>query len=293
MELTHIPAEIDADAARAAVVAELGRLDSRLPALPADADLSPVLPETGGVPGVWVTAGGQASVEAGVVVYLHGGGFERRKPELINLLAHQVSRATGRPVLAVHYRLAPADPYPAALEDVLAVHRSLLEQGVPAERIVVLGESSGATLALSALLALKEGGTDLPGTVIAHSPVTDFTLSSPSIDANAAHDIGVDRALLTRLIDQYLGGNRPDRAPQSPLHGDLGGLPPLLLAVGGSEALLDDTLRFGEAASAAGAKVEVDVYEAMPHAFEVMVLSEGNPTGRTLLRRVGEWVVAV
>ncbi|MEU0302006.1 alpha/beta hydrolase fold domain-containing protein [Streptomyces sp. NPDC006175] len=288
MDITHIPAEPDPTAAAAAVMAELAGLGSRSLTLPADAELDPVLPRSGGVPAVWVRAGG-ASVEEGVVLYVHGGGFEHRMPELMNLTAHRISRATARPVLVVHYRLAPAHPYPAPLDDVVAVYRSLLEQGVPAAKIVVFSESSGATLALSALLALKESGTALPAAVIANSAITDLTLSSPSIDANAPHDSGVDRALLTRLIGQYLGGARPDQAPQSPIHGALDGLPPLLFTVGAAEALLDDTLRFAQAASDAGTRVSVEVYEAMPHVFQVTILSERNPTGDRLLERFSEW----
>lgn len=125
MDITRIPAEPDPTTAAAAVMAELAGLGSRSFALPADADLSPALPESGGVPAVWVTAGG-ASVEEGVVLYVHGGGFEHRMPELMNLTAHRISRATARPVLVVHYRLAPAHPYPAPLDDVVAVYRSLL-----------------------------------------------------------------------------------------------------------------------------------------------------------------------
>ncbi|MEV6791685.1 alpha/beta hydrolase fold domain-containing protein [Streptomyces sp. NPDC051320] len=236
--------------------------------------------------------GALASVENGVVLYVHGGGFEYRMPELMNLTAHRVSRVTDRPVLVVHYRLAPADPYPAPLDDVVAVYRSLLDQGVPAAKITVFCESSGATLALSALLVLKESGTALPAAVIANSPVTDLTLASPSIDNNSAHDSGVDRAMFTHLVGQYLGGARPDRAPQSPMHGALDGLPPLLFTVGAAEALLDDTLRFAEAASGPGVKVCVDVYEAMPHVFQVLIISDENPAGRRLLARFAEWVAA-
>ncbi|MEU8706340.1 alpha/beta hydrolase fold domain-containing protein [Streptomyces sp. NPDC048565] len=289
MDITRIPAEPDATTAVGAVMAELAGLGSRSFALPADADLSPVLPESGGVPTVWVTAGG-ASVEQGVVLYVHGGGFEHRMPELMNLTAHRISQATARPTLVVHYRLAPADPYPAPLDDVLAVYRSLLDQGVPAAKIVIFSESSGATLSLSALLALKESGTALPAAVIANSAITDLTLSSRSIDDNAAHDSGVDRTMLTRLIGQYLADARPDLPPQSPIHGALDGLPPLLLTVGAAEALLDDTLRFAQEASAAGSKVSVEVYEAMPHVFQLTILSERNPTGRRLLRGLTRWV---
>lgn len=291
MNINRIPAEPDAATAAGAVRSTLGGLGSRSLTLPAEADLTPALPGTGGLPGVWVTASG-AAVENGVVLYVHGGGFEHRMSELMNFFAFLVSRATGRPVFVVHHRLAPANPYPAPLEDVLVAYRGLLDAGVPAGRIAVLGESSGAALALSALLTCKETGTPLPAAGLTFSAVTDLTLSSPSIDTNAADDPGVDRALLTRLVGQYLGTARPDAAPQSPIHGDLAGLPPLLLSVGSAEALLDDTLRFGQAAAEAGTPVHVDLYEAMPHAFQITTLLDDNPTGKTVLDRIASWIVA-
>ncbi|KAF4405844.1 MULTISPECIES: alpha/beta hydrolase [Streptomyces] len=293
MDLTRIPAEPDPATAHAAVAEVFGGIGSRSLALPEGADPAPVLPETGGVPGAWVTAEGvRASAEAGVVLYVHGGGFGSRMPELISLMAHRLSRATSRPVFAVHYRLAPAHPYPEPLDDVVAVYGALLGQGVPAERIAVVGESSGGALTLSALLRFKESGTALPATVVTLSPVTDLTVSGPSVDSEATNDPGVDRAVLTHLIGQYLGGARPDRAPQSPVHGALDGLPPLLMVAGGAEALLDDTLRYAEAASAAGTKVAVEVYEGMPHAFHITALDDDNPTGRTVLRRTADWIAA-
>lgn len=293
MEVARIPAEPDPATAAAAVRAALGGLGSRSLALPPDADPGPALPAGAGarLPGVWVSAPG-ASVENGVVLYVHGGGFEHRMPDLMNLFGYHVSRVTGRPVFVVHYRLAPADPYPAPLDDVLTAYRGLLDQHVPADRIALLGESSGAALTLSALLVLRDSGTPQPATAITFSAVTDMTLASPSIDTNRAEDLGVDRALLTRLTGQYLGDARRDAAPQSPLHGALEGLPPLLMAVGAAEALRDDTLRFARAATEAGTPVSVDVYDGMPHAFQILALSDGDPNGRQVLERVAAWIAA-
>ncbi|WP_440068777.1 alpha/beta hydrolase [Streptosporangium sp. OZ121] len=285
MNVTRIPST-PGDSAEA--LSQLMTLHSHPPALPADADLTPVLPHTGGVPGTWVTAG-RTTVERGVTIYLHGGGFEYKNPHLEQLMAHRLSQATGRPVLAVDYRLAPAHRYPAALDDAVAVYRSLLGQGVPASRIILAGESAGGTLVLSALLVLKRAGDPLPEAALAVSPQTDLTLSSPSIDANDGQDV-VNRAVLDHVRTQYLAGERPDRAPQSPLHGDLRGLPPLLLAVGSKEVMLDDARRFAEAVSAAGGDVRLDVYEGMPHAFHATVLLPSPPpVATTLLRRIAEW----
>ncbi|MFC7599980.1 alpha/beta hydrolase [Streptosporangium amethystogenes subsp. fukuiense] len=264
------------------------------PVLPADADLTPVLPHTGGISGAWVSAprhpAGLVATETGVTVYLHGGGFEYKNPHMEQVMAYRLSRATGRPVLAVDYRLAPAHPYPAALDDLVTAYRSLLDQDVPASRIILAGESAGGTLLLSALLVLKEAGDPLPAGAVAVSPQTDLTLSSPSIDANDGQDF-VNRAVLDHVRTQYLAGAQPGRAPQSPLHGELDGLPPLLLAVGSKEVMLDDARRFAEAASAAGGNVCLDIYDGMPHAFHATVLSATPlPVATTLLRRVTEWV---
>ncbi|WP_405147171.1 nitroreductase/quinone reductase family protein [Sphaerisporangium sp. NBC_01403] len=287
VNLTHIPATAEESSA---VLAEMGAMRTHRPRLPADADLTPVLPDTGGVAGSWVTAPHHPAAETGVTIYVHGGGFQFTDPELEQIMAYRLSRVTGRPVLRVDYRLAPAHRYPAALDDVVAVYRSLLDQNVPASRIILSGESAGGTLVLSALLVLKEAGVPLPHAALAISPQTDLTLSSPSIEANDGEDV-VSRAVLDHVATQYLAGARPDQAPQSPLHGRLDGLPPLLLAVGSKEVLLDDARRFAEAVSAAGGTVSLDVYEGMPHAFHATVLSDRPlPVATTLLHRVAEWI---
>jgi virginiamycin B lyase len=281
MDVTRIPATPDD---RAAAFAVLTGLAGRDLTLPADASTAPPLP----IGEHWVTSG-DADLANGVVVYVHGGGFSHRNPPLMNLIADRLSRWTRRPVLVVHYPLAPAEPFPAPLHAVLAAYRALLAH-VPAERVVFYCESSGGALTLSALLELAPA--EVPAGVVTVSAVTDLTLAGPSIDANAATDAGVNREMLAFLIGQYLAGTPADRAPQSPIFGDLSTLPPLLMVAGGAEALLDDTLRFGEAATAAGVKTQVDVYDAMPHAFTLVALDDDNPTGRILRERVARWIDA-
>jgi len=290
MNLTHIPATPDDSAT---LLAELGAMRSHPPVLPPDADLTPLLPHTGGTPATWVTAPSDPPTgpvpARGVTVYVHGGGFEYANPQLEQIMAYRLSQTTGRPVVAVDYRLAPAHRYPAALTDVVTAYRALLAQHVPASRIILAGESAGATLLLSALLVLKRAGDALPAGALAISPQTDLTLSSPSIDANDGQDV-VNRAVLSHVATQYLAGAQPDQAPQSPLHGDLRGLPPLLIVAGSKEVLVDDARRFAEAASTAGGNVRLDIYDGMPHAFHASVLAaDPLPTAATLLRRVTDW----
>ncbi|MFW5419503.1 alpha/beta hydrolase fold domain-containing protein [Nocardiopsis sp. CNT-189] len=284
--ITRIPAS----AQERAGVRELltsGALFSAAP--PDDAGTEPLLPDTGGVPCDWVDAD-RAGLGAGVLLYVHGGGFEHENPAVERAMAHRLSRAAGRPALRVGYRLAPDHPFPAPVEDVAAVYRALLAQGVPAPRIVLVGESAGATLVLSALLVLKEEGAPLPAGAVPVSGLNDLTASGPSIAANEGRDL-LPASALGHIVPQYLAGAAPDRAPQSPLHGDPRGLPPLLLPVGGDELFLDDTLRFAAAAAEAGADASVDLYEGMPHAFHAAALSENPPlTGRTFLARLRAWI---
>ncbi|MET9495636.1 alpha/beta hydrolase [Streptomyces sp. NPDC006552] len=273
----------------AAVRDRLARLADGIPDLPADADLAPALPATGGVPGRWTNASGRPPGEAGVVLYVHGGGFAGTEPRTERAFAYRLSQATGRPVFGVDYRLAPAHPYPAAMHDVAAAHRRMIEQGVPAGRIVHVGESAGATLVLSALLALEQAGGTLPATAVVLSPLADLTLSSPSLTADRGRDT-ISKAALETACTRYLAGARPDAAPQSPLHGDLSGLPDLLVVAGGAEVLADDARRLAAAATAAGTLARLDLYEDLPHVFHLALLT-GAPTAATdtFLRRLAQW----
>lgn len=275
MDIRATPEEI------AAVRGRLALLADGVPDLPADADTTPALPSASVPAGRWVNASGRSAADAGVLLYVHGGGFAHTEPHAERLLAHHLSVATGRPVFALDYRLAPAHPFPAALEDVLAAHDGLLAAGAP--EVVLFGESAGGTLVLSALLTLK--ADRLPRTV-AVSPVTDLTLSSPSLRTNDGLDL-ITRTVLEQVCAQYLAGAPADEAPQSPLHGELGGLPPLLLAAGSAEVLADDARRF---AAAAGSQVTLDVYEGMPHVFHLAMLT-GTPlnTTATFLRRLADF----
>ncbi|MFB9830862.1 nitroreductase/quinone reductase family protein [Actinoallomurus acaciae] len=242
------------------------------------------------VPGRWANASDRTPGEAGVVLYVHGGGFEQRNPEFEHPMAGHLSKAAGRPAFNVDYSLAPEHAFPVAHDEVVTAYRALLAEGVPAGRTVLFGESAGATLALETLLTLRAEGVPLPGAVVAVSAITDFTLTNPSIDAPAGRDV-VGREVVEHVVGQYLNGRPNDGAPQSPIHGDLTGLPRMLLAVGGDEALLDDSRRYAEAAADAGVEVTLDIYDGMPHAFHLAVLPDPRPpVGAVFLERLSAWL---
>ncbi|MEV4253296.1 nitroreductase/quinone reductase family protein [Spirillospora sp. NPDC049652] len=258
------------------------------PPLPSDAGTAQ--PFTLPVPGHWVDASGRPAREAGVVLYAHGGGFEMRMPEFERPMAYHLSRTADRPAFGLDYSLAPEHTFPVAHDELISAYRALLAAGVPAERTVFFGESAGATLILEALLTLRDEGTPLPDAVVAVSPVTDFTITSPSVDDPAGRD-AVTREVVEHVVGQYLGGLPNDQAPQSPLHGDLAGLPRMLMVAGGTEVLLDDSRRYAEAAAGAGVDVTLEVYDGMPHVFHLGVLAEPRPpVAATFLDRLAAWL---
>jgi acetyl esterase/lipase len=101
------------------------------PARSPGADLTPPLPRADSVPGQQVNATERPAVDAGVTLYAHGGGFEQRNPGFEQVMAYRLSAATGRAAWALDYRLAPAHPFPAALDDVMTAYQSLLDRGCP------------------------------------------------------------------------------------------------------------------------------------------------------------------
>lgn len=217
-----------------------------------------------GVPAEWLRPPGVA--EDAALLYLHGGGYAVGSVVSHRGMASKIGAAAGLPVLLLGYRLAPEDPYPAAVEDAVTAFDWLLDQGLSADRLAVAGDSAGGGLTLATLLARRDAGVALPGAVACLSPWTDLTMTSASIDANAATDPMLDRPRLQVYADWYLAGGDPRDPLASPRFADLSGLPPVLLHAAEQEVLLDDARLVAEAIAAAGGEVE---YRTWPGVFHV------------------------
>ncbi|WP_030899460.1 alpha/beta hydrolase [Streptomyces sp. NRRL F-5126] len=249
--------------------------DEMMAAHPVPEDVRTTAAELGGVPAIGITAGdGEAR---GAVLYFHGGGYALGSAAASVNLAADVARGTGTTVHTVDYRLAPENPFPAAVDDALAAYRGLLGRGVPATEIAVCGESAGGGLALALLVAIKEAGLPRPAAAAVLSPWVDLTQSGSSHETRAALDPALTRRALATRAGDYLAGADPRSPLASPLFADLRGLPPLLVQAGSYEVLLDDAVRL--AAKAAGDDVEVTLhtFPGAPHVFQgfAAVLDEG------------------
>ncbi|MET7457800.1 alpha/beta hydrolase [Streptomyces sp. NPDC005574] len=210
----------------------------------------------------------ESSPVTGTIIHFHGGCWVFGSPATALQLTASLVRRTGVRAITVDYRLAPEHPFPAAVHDGLAAYRDLLGQGVPAEQIVLAGESAGGGLTVTTLLTAREDGLPMPAAAVAFSPALDATLSCESMTTKHDADPLFTRADLTSVFAHYLAGQDPHQPLLSPaIHADLTGLPPLLLQAGSNEVLLDDSTRFAVRAATAGVDVQLDITADVPHVF--------------------------
>lgn len=207
-----------------------------------------------------------------VVMYVHGGGYVIGSLDSHRELVARIARAGNCRALAVDYRLAPEHPFPAAVDDALSAYRWLLSQGVDAARIAIAGDSAGGGLTLAALVAIRDAGLPLPAAGVCLSPWVDMEAVGDSMTTRDALDPMVHKAGLLEMAAQYLNGADSRSPLAAPLHADLGGLPPLLVQVGTSETLYDDSTRIAAKARAAGVDVTLQEYDELFHVFQAFAM---------------------
>ncbi|MCY4428574.1 MAG: alpha/beta hydrolase [Halieaceae bacterium] len=261
-------------AAAAESLAVAGRTPSSSPdmdsAMPS-ASFSPCAPPQRRSKSLATSAGAVSGREVGsrVLMYLHGGGFKMGSLKSHHDFMARLSMAAGCLVLGVDYRLAPEHIFPAQLDDTLNAYRWLLRSGHRPDNIILAGDSAGGCLVASALLALRDNGEPLPAAAVMLSALTDLEAGGDSYASCAALDPIHNRKLILALARQYLGPGGDARNPlASPLHGELHGLPPLLLHVGSRETGLDDSVQFAAKAQAAGVAVRLVNWPGMIHFFQ-------------------------
>jgi epsilon-lactone hydrolase len=218
-----------------------------------------------------------------LILYVHGGGYSLGLVNTNRYFVMSIARKTGLRVVLVDYRLAPEHPFPAALEDFLAVYRGLLAQGVQAGQIAVMGDSSGCGLALAGLTYLRDAGEPLPAAMIAMCPMVDQTNSGETFRTRAQVDpYHLDPKY---FMNQYvLVGQDPRNPLLSPLYADLRGLPPILIHAGDHDVFLCDATRLAEKASQSGVVVTLKVWDSMWHIFQMS--AEIVPEGRESLDEI-------
>ncbi len=228
--------------------------------------------DLGNFKGAWVLPRDER--RQGVILYLHGGGFACGDIEYAKGFGATLAAHCGVRVFCPAYRLAPENPYPAALDDAVAAYHYLIENGYPPSRITLCGESAGGGLCYSLCLKLKELCEELPCAIIAISPWTDLTASGESYTINEDRDSAMTIERLNYFANCYTK-NRLDPFV-SPLFGDLSDMPPSLIFVGGDEIMLSDATMMHEKLLEFGAKSKLIVTPERWHGYVVYDLRENR-----------------
>jgi epsilon-lactone hydrolase len=245
--------------------------------------------DANGVAAEWTTT--PVADPSRAILFLHGGGYISGSLDSHRHMIAQAGREAQARTLSLGYRLAPEHPFPAALDDALAGYRFLLSSGFRAKRIVVAGESAGGGLAIAMLVSARNAGLELPACTWCSSPWVDLALSGGSMTTKAAVDPLISKPYLEELATAYLHGADPRTPLASPIYADLNGLPPMLIQVGSSETLLDDSTRLAAVAGAAGVRVTLEIWPDMIHAWHLFY--QQVAAGRRALASVGAFIRSV
>jgi acetyl esterase/lipase len=220
-----------------------------------------------GVPVRRIAPAGGPADPAKVLLNIHGGGFATDSGSLTENIP--IAALGQIEVVAVLYRFAPEHPYPAAVDDVLAVYRALLATHAP-EHIAVYGASAGAVIGPQLMMRLRQEGLPLPAALGVFSGEADLTGTADSLRIFAR---AIEGQVLIDAKHAYVGGADPADPLLSPILGDLSHFPPTLLISSGRDVLLSGTVNLHRALGDAGVPAELLVYDALPHAFWAYILA--------------------
>jgi epsilon-lactone hydrolase len=218
------------------------------------------------------------------LLYLHGGGFAfYPRDSYANFIALVALAANAR-TFALDYRLAPEYRFPAQLDDVRAGYLRLLDDGIPAQQIVVAGDSAGGQLTIALLCDLRDRRLPPPALGIALSPATEFDTIRPSMHGNKESDwISGEMALAWR--DWFCAPEQRADPLVSPIHANLRGLPPIYIQAGRAEILYDSIASFAAEALRQGADVTLESWPGMNHVFQCF--GYDAPQSAAALGRIG------
>ena len=238
--------------------------DATLAAYPAKIEFSTIE----GVPVSVVTPTTIPAEKAGrVLINLHGGGFTSDSGSLTESLP--LANLTRTRVISVLYRLSPAYPFPAPVEDVVAVYKSLLKT-YDARNIAIYGSSAGAVLTGEVAVKLKQLGLPVPGALGIFSGGGDFTQTGDSQQIYGVRGLAGDpdtRPKGVQWLAVYVGSANPRDPVLSPFFADLHGMPPTLFMTSTRDMLLSDTTILHRAFLRAGADASLVVFEGLNHCF--------------------------
>jgi acetyl esterase/lipase len=220
-----------------------------------------------GIKSEWLIPEGANSEK--LIFYVHGGGYVSGSCSDHRAFVSKFAKNTGVTNLVYEYRLAPENPFPAALDDSIKVYQWILASGFKPENILIAGESAGGGLCLAILLALKERNIALPAAAVSISPWTDLTCSSDSYRTKNKMSLAPLNSW-TVFSKHYVGDNEATNPLISPLFGNLKGLPPILINSGVDDELFEDGEKFYLKAKRAEVDISFRAGIGMVHCYPLL-----------------------
>lgn len=226
-------------------------------------------------PGHIVHSSASAKIDAPVpiIVWLHGGGFVLNSIDTHERLFRLLALRSGAAVVGVGYSKAPEQRFPVQAAETAAALQWLRAngalKGLDPDRIALGGDSAGANLALSAAISEIAAGRKLSALALFYGMYApDFDTESHRQYGDGRYGLSTER--MRWYWSQYLGDAAPRDPRAAPLHADLRGLPPTLLAAAGLDCLLDDSLCLAELLTEANVEADLSIYPSLPHSFAMM-----------------------
>lgn len=237
----------------------------------------------------WLESEGTSPVN---ILYLHGGSFFLASAKIYRNIPAVLADSLAARVLNLDYPLSPEASCPAVIDTLRVAYNHLLSEGVSPDTLVLVGNEAGACLLFNLLKSLKDEGEAMPAAMVALSPLTDLTLSSDSMTANADSDSFLSPQLIQRGIRHFLEGTQTEEQEVSPVTFNLEGFPPTFIQASEEEILADDAKRLAQLLEDAGVHTELDMWRETPHSWQLAVsngdggLPEANEAMANVVRFV-------
>jgi monoterpene epsilon-lactone hydrolase len=213
-------------------------------------------------------------------VHIHGGAFVFGGGEAAVREALWMADGCKARVLSIDYRRPPVHPFPAAIEDAVAVWKAVIQRQ-DAAATPLFGTSAGGNLTLATTLKLKELGLPLPGALFTGTPAVDLKETSDTwITLQGLDPLGQRGGLIDGTFEVYVPSGDLGNPLVSPIYGDLKGFPPTILISGTRDLLLSDTVRMHRALRKAGVDAQLHVYDGQSHGDYMQGLLYPNPESR-------------
>ncbi len=223
-----------------------------------------------------------------VILYFHGGGYSIGSPKSHRDLCAYLAYYADVSLVSVAYRLAPENPYPAAVEDAMTAYQALLDQGFAAADIVLAGDSAGGGLALTLAFNLKQQKSAQPAGMFLISPLINKQRVANSFITQYEVDPVINHGWSQQMAENYLS-HAPDLLEQACLADkDITGLAPMLIHVGTDEVLLDDSVHLKQRALQAGVHVKLITFPEYWHVFHITPSIFKD--ARKALKQAGEYI---